>query len=62
MQELEERGKQWDGPKKRCQKKMTSYFTFGEQKKSLSEDRLFYYFWHSQGDSNPCYRREKAMS
>lgn len=34
------------------------------QNKKGSENSLpfFYNIWHSQGDLNPCYRREKAMS
>ena len=33
------------------------------KRKKASHDRLaFLEYWHSIGDSNPCYRRERAVS
>jgi hypothetical protein len=33
-----------------------------KNKKGLDFSKPFIYCWRPQGDSNPCYRRERAMS
>ena len=30
--------------------------------KKTSYYKLVFKYWHAQGESNPCYRRERAMS